>query len=220
MKKMSNKVMEKIDKHFSAYPLRPYPKGQIMLFADEEPEHVFYLKSGVVRQYDISYRGDEIVVNIFQAPAFFPMSWAINKTPNRYFFKTEADCEIHVVPPDEAVEFIKANSDVLLDLLSRVYRGTDGLLGRIVHLMSGSARSRLLYEIIIECRRFGEKDSSGSGYLIKVSESDLAARAGLSRETISREMSKLKQRGIVELGKDGLVVKDLEAIEKKLGYEI
>lgn len=216
---MEPDVPEKIRQHFSQYPKRSYPKGQILVFADESPEHIFYLVSGRVRKYDVSYRGDEIIVNIFMPPAFFPMSWAINRTPNQYFYKTELPTELHIVPTDVALEFVKSNPDIMLDLLSRVYKGMDGLLGRVVHLMSGTARSRLIYELIIECRRFGTKNSDGS-YVLNTSEVDLAARTGLSRETVSREVQKLKEHDQVSMSGKQLLVRKISALEKMLGSEI
>jgi len=216
---MPSDVAEKIEQHFSKYPRRSYPKGQILVFADESPEHIFYIVSGKVRKYDVSYRGDEVVVNIFKPPAFFPMSWAINHTPNRYFYKTEEPTELHVVPVNDALEFVKSNPDVMFDLLSRIYKGMDGLLGRMVRLMSGTAKSRLLYELIIECRRFGQKQGNES-YALTTSEVDIAARSGLSRETVSREMRKISDQGLVKVQHNGIVVNDLAALEKILGSEI
>ncbi len=212
-------VADKVQEAFSKYPKRSYPKGQILVFADERPEHIFYLSEGMVRKYDVSYRGDEVIVNIFNTGAYFPMSWAINKSPNKYFYKTETKSELHIVPTDVALEFLKANPDVMLDLLSRIYRGMDGLLGRVVHLMSGTAKSRLIYELIIESRRFGTNNNNDS-YKLSVNEVDLAARSGLSRETISREMQKLKDIGIVSFSGKVIEVKDLTALEKMLGGEV
>lgn len=216
---MDSPVAQKVQQHFSQFPRRSYPKGQILVFADESPEHIYYITKGLVRKYDVSYRGDEVVVNLFKPPAFFPMSWAINRTPNKYFYKTETETEVHIVPADEALAFLKANPDVMLDLLSRIYRGMDGLLGRVVHLMSGTAKSRLIYELIMECRRFGEKQADDS-FLLKTNEMDLAARSGLSRETISREMRKLKDRDMVSISTKGIVVKQLASLEKMLGTEL
>ena len=212
-------VTKKIDEHFSTYPKRSYPKGQILVFADESPAHVFYMVSGSVRKYDVSYRGDEVIVNLFKPPAFFPMSWAINRTPNRYFYKTETDVELHVISADDALQFVTDNPDVMLDLLSRIYKGMDGLLGRVVHLMSGSAKSRLLYELIMECRRFGTQNPDGS-YTLIANEVDLAARSGLSRETVSREMKKVKTGSLVSVSGKGITINDLDALEKKLGTAI
>lgn len=210
---MASVVAAKVDKFFSKYPKRSYPKGQILVFADESPEHIYYIVKGSVRKYDVSYRGDEVVLNVFKPPAFFPMSWAINNSPNKYFYKAETDTELHIVPTAEALIFIKDNPDVMLDLLSRLYKGMDGLLGRMVHLMSGSAKSRLLYELVIESRRFGKKNSDG-GIQLSVSEGDLAGRTGLSRETVSREIHKLKNQDLVSLKHSGIIVKDIAAIEE------
>lgn len=215
---MAEDISAKIDAAFSAYPKRTYPKGQILVFADESPDHIFYITKGRVRKYDVSYRGDEVIVNIFKPPAFFPMSEAINHTPNRYFYKTEEATEVHIVPDDDALQFIKESPDVMLDLLSRIYRGMDGLLGRLVQLMSGSAKSRLLYELLVESRRFGEKQDDGS-ISLSISEVDLAARAGMSRETVSREMKKIKTDGIVAVTNKGISVIDLASLEKKVGAE-
>lgn len=212
-------VEQKVREYFSQFPHRSYPKGQILVFADENPDHIFYLVTGKVRKYDVSYRGDELVVNVFKPGAFFPMSWAINRTGNKFFYKTEEETELHVVPADKALEFLQANPDVMLDLLSRLYRGMEGVLGRLVHLMSGTARSRLLYELIIECRRFGKADANGV-YRLAVSEVDLAAHAGLSRETVSREIQKLKDVGLISLDGKTLQVHDTAALERLLGSSI
>lgn len=216
---MSSGVSDKIHAHFSSYPLREYPKGQILVFSDESPEHVFYIIEGRVRKYDVSYRGDEVIINVFKPPSFFPMSWAINRTPNRYFYKTETAVKLHVIPADDTLAFLQQNPDVTLDLLSRLYKGLEGVYGRLVHLMSGTARSRLLYEIIVECRRFGEKLGDGK-IRLKSSEVDLAARSGLSRETVSREMHKLKDSKWVEVTKDGIVVCDVAQLKKALGSDV
>jgi CRP-like cAMP-binding protein len=85
--------------------------------------------------------------------------------------------------------------------------------------MSGTAKSRLIYELIMECRRFGTQDKPHI-YALNVNEVDFAARSGLSRETISREMQKLKDLGIVSINGKVIEVKDLLALEKMLGGEI
>lgn len=213
---MKTEVKNKIEAFFASYPKRSYPKGHILIFADETPDQVFYLKRGKVRKYDVSYRGDEMIVNIFRAPSFFPMSIAINNIQNKYFYKTEEQAEVHIAPGEDAVRFVMDNPDVMFDLLSRLYFGLEGISERLLHLMSGTAKSRLLHELIIECRRFGKKQDDDS-YLLTASETDLAARSGLSRETVSREMRKLKSQGLVTVGHGGIAVISLEALRSVRG---
>lgn len=217
---MDDKAIQKVEDFFSRYPERTYPKNQIIIFGGEQPEKVFHILSGKISQYDISYRGDEIVINIFKEPAFFPMSWAINRTPNPYFFKADEETVVRIAPPDDVIAFIKDNPDVMFNLLSRLYKGVDGVLARTVHLMSGSAKSRVIYELIVECRRFGEKTDKKNMYKLKVSELDLAAHSGLARETVSREIKHLKTRGLIEIIGGGIFVKDIEALEAHLGKTV
>jgi CRP-like cAMP-binding protein len=216
---MPTDIANKIHTELSRFPKRTYPKGQILIFADESPDYIFYIVKGKVRKYDVSYRGEEIVINIFKPPAFFPMSWALNHTENKYFYKAETEVELHIVPASDARKFLENNPDVTLDLLSRIYTGLEGVYGRLTHLMSGTARSRLTYEIIIECRRFGKKQDK-TGYLLSVNEADLAARSGLSRETVSREFGKLKERDWLHFDGKVIVITDLERLEASLGSQI
>lgn len=216
---MTEDVTAKIEDFFAQHRLRKYAKGQILILNGDETAYVYHLIKGKVKEYDVTYRGDEIILNIFKPPAFFPMSLAINKVPNPYIYEAETEIEIRQAPADEVVAFIRGNPDVMFDLLSRVYRGVDGLLGRVAHLMASSAKSRLIYELVLEARRFGVEQTNDS-FRLSINEKDLAARAGLSRETVSREANKLKTEGLITINTNNIIVKNLHVLEKKLGQVV
>jgi CRP-like cAMP-binding protein len=211
---MDTVIAKKTEHFFSQYPLRQFRKGQILIYGGDEPPGVFYLVKGEVRQYATTNSGDEVIVNVFKPSAFFPMTWAINDTPNEYFYETSTDAEMHIVPAQDAVKFIKENPDVTYDLLSRLYVGTDGLLRRMTHLMKGTAHSRTVTELIIACERFGRKQKTG--YVVAIPEGELAARSGLTRETVSRELHKLHEKGVITVSHKNIVVKSLSRLEKEL----
>jgi len=214
---MDTQLSKKIEKFFAKYRLRHFDKSQILIYAGDNPPGVFHLISGQVRQYDITEKGEEVVVNVFKPPAFFPMAWAINKTPNQYFFETSEPTEIRMAPASDVVAFLKANHDVTYDLLSRLYSGTNGMQRRMAHLMGGSGHSRVLFELLVECKRFGKKQKDGS-YILVMHEDELARRSGLSLGTVNRELGKLKARKVLKIDHKQFIVKDLGSLEKELGY--
>ncbi len=209
-------VAEKVDEFFSPYRVRKYSKGQILIFNGDQAEFVYYVISGRVKQYDVTYRGDEVILNVFKPPAFFPMSLAINKSDNPYTYEAETDIEIRQAPAADVVDFLENNPDVTFDLLARLYRGVDGLMSRMAHLMASSARGRLMFELLISCKRFGEQSQDGT-YILEMNESDIGARAGLSRETVSREMKKLSNDSLIDFHAGKITIRDLAAFEEKLG---
>lgn len=198
---------------FSQYKHQVYKKGEIIIRADDDPSGIFYLKEGQVKEYAISQKGEELVVNIFKTGAFFPMAWAINQTPNIYFFEAMTDVDILRAPREETIVFIKGNPVVLYDLISRVYKGADGILTRMTYLMSGNAYSRLITELLIYAKRFRKGQNKVE---IAISEKDLAAQSGMTRETVSREIATLKKRGLVSTQGYSFIIKDLKKLEEEL----
>ena len=110
--------------------------------------------------------------------------------------------------------FLQANPDVLFDLLSRVYAGTDALLRRLALASSGVAAHRLIFELLLESYRFG---IPGQDHLILVviNQNGLAARTGLARETVSRELHKLERQQLLSLTKQGIAINQI-GLEKRL----
>ncbi len=215
---MDNSVAKKIDNFFLQYKQQKYKKGEILVRAGDDPSGIFYLKEGVVKKYAISRKGDEMIVNVFKSVSFFPMSWAINKTPNAYFYEALTNLNVYRAPGDDVNKFIKREPDVMYDLLSRVYKGTEGILTRMTYLMAGNANGRLITEIIIQAKRFGKKQDNGIE--VKTSEKDLAAQSGMTRETVSREMRILKDRGLVTFSKNILLIPGMQKLEDQLGEGI
>jgi len=214
---VTDDVNKLVEHFFLPYRLQKYRQGQVLILNGDSPGQIYYLLSGRVKVYDVSYRGDEIIINTFQPPAFFPMSLAINPGTSSFIYEAETDIEVRQAPIDVVLAFIQEHPEVTYDLLSRVYRGTDGLLGRMVYLMAGSAQSRLIFELTQEARRFGTMD--GNQYSIGISEKDLGAKTGLSRETVNRELHKLKKQGFIEVHNKGLIIKDFSGLVSKLAAE-
>lgn len=212
---MSPHIVKKVTSFFSRYKEQHLSKGQLLIRGGQPPEGVFFLQQGLIRQYDITESGDEIVVNVFKAPAFLPMSWALNHNANRYFFESFTPIVVRKAPAQDVIHFLHDNPDVMLDLLSRVYRGIDAMQNRMTFMMQNSARRRILFELLHSCQRFGEQKNNGN-YMIAMHENELAARIGLTRETVNRELRSLKKRALVLVSQSGITITSLAALEKEL----
>jgi len=82
----TNKTQE-FETFYNQFITRNYKKGEMLIRADDDPQGIFCLKKGYVRQYTISKTGFELSLHILKPISYFPMVWAINGTPNIYFLK-------------------------------------------------------------------------------------------------------------------------------------
>lgn len=206
-----------VERFFKGYSLRRYRKGQVLLLDGEGPEHVFYLKTGRVKVYDISYRGDEIILNVFNPGTFFPVALLVSRSVNKYVYEAETDIEVHQAPAREVLAFVKAHPQVTYEILVEVYAKMDEILGRVSHLMASSAKRRLIYELLLECSRV-ECATKGGATLLEITEREIGARAGLSRETVSREIGKLKRDKLVSVQQNAIVILDHRELEWRLNH--
>ena len=87
------------------------------------------------------------------------------------------------------------------------------MLTRMTYLMSGNAYARLIAELLIYAKRFGNGQNVVD---VQIAEKDLAAQSGMTRETVSREMKILKDKGLVVVRKNILAITDLEKLEDEL----
>lgn len=212
-------INEKVGKFFTQYPQRTYDKRELLLRPEEPINSVFYIAEGRISQYDIASSGSEMIVNVFKPRAFFPMSSVINDAPNQYFFEASLETIVHIAPKEHVVRFLQENPEVVFDLLARVYRGVDGVLRRMAHLMGGNAQSRLIFELLNGAYRFGEPQPS-AGALVQLTESDLARHSGLARETVNRTLHDLKVAGLIETSRSGILIRDITQLEAQLGTSL
>lgn len=212
----SQRTPSKMSEFFKRYPRVTYKKGNILIHNEETPAGFFYLEHGTVKQYGISQKGEELVINVYRPKAFFPITWGLNNIPNRYDFEAIEDIECYVAPREDVLAFLQDHPDEVMHLLTRIVTGIDGILLRMEHLLSGNAYRRTIAEITIQARRFGKSDAQGGEVRLRLKESAIADQTGLSRETVSRQISLLKKKDLVQFERGILTIPILKNLEDEL----
>jgi CRP-like cAMP-binding protein len=209
-------VAKKIKTFFVQFPSRIYKKGDVLIHPEDEAKQIYYLERGHVRQYTVTKDGEDLTINVYKQGAFFPMAYVVDGYKNTYIFEVMDSSSLRVAEFKTVVAFIKQQPDVLFNLLQRLYSGMSGVLSQVEQLMSGNARKRLLTALLISAKRFGQAKEADIHIPLKFTHQDLAALTGLTRETVSREMIKLKQEGLIEYANILITVKNIQKIEEEL----
>lgn len=202
---------------FAKYPLVKYSKGDTIAQAGNDLPGVLYIEKGAVEQYWRAADGRRIHLQAFRPHAFIYMSWAIRGNQNEYNFEALDEVVGRLAPREDVVAFLQTRNDILIDLLSRVFVGADRLMKRLAMHSADTAQNRLLNELLIEAERFGIPLSS-TVTRIKITQSGLASRTGLARETVNRELHKLQGLSVLRLTKAGIAV-NMNAITQALENE-
>jgi CRP/FNR family transcriptional regulator, cyclic AMP receptor protein len=201
---------------FSQFQLRQYKQGEMLIRADDDPQGIFCLTKGYVRQYTISKTGIELTLHILQPISYFPMVWAINGTANVYYFEALTPVEIGRAPRDQVVTFIKNKPDLIFALMSELLERYDESLTRIEHLVFSDAYRRVISVLLYVAKYFGE--TSGDEVVVKhrFTHQDVATLVGVARETTSLELSKLAKKNLVTFVEHAMIFSNVSLLEQEL----
>ena len=213
---MENLINQKLLGFFLKYKKVSYRKGEYVIQAEEEPAGIFYLKKGFVKMNSIFENGSELTLNIFKPGSFFPMTWALGETKNTYFYQAMTDTQVLKAPKEKVLEFVKNNIDIFYDLVKRILVGFDGLLLSTQHLLYGNSESRVASAILIGAKRFGKVYKNGNVEIkLPLTHQDIAGLAGITRETATLALKKLRKKGIITQQVRKFIVKDMDELEKE-----
>ena len=82
--------------------------------------------------------------------------------------------------------------------------------------MTGSAKARLLTELLIYAKRFGDKKTGKITVDLRLTQKDLSAQSGIARETVGRIIKTLKSKKLIVFQNKKLIINDLRGLEEKL----
>lgn len=209
---MQENVKAIVDQFFSNYPKRSFRSGEHLIFNGDQSESIFYITAGIVRQYVITATGDEITETIYRPPSFFPLGPAFYHEYRQASCIAQTSVTAYIAPQKEVLAFLQREPDVLFDLVARLYRGMNGLLERIDQSLTGTALDRLVTVLGIQAKRFGEKNPQGA-ITVSLSQHELASLAGIARETVSRELKILQEKGVITYDHTTITINDLASLE-------
>lgn len=204
---------------YKQFVIRNYKKGEILIRADDDPQGIFCLTKGYVRQYTISKTGFELTLHILKPLSYFPMIWAINGAPNIYFYEALTPVEVGRAPKDEVVNFIKDKPVIIFELMSELLEDYAETLTRIEHLVFSDAYRRVISILLYMAKHFGEENKNGVIVRHRFTQQDIATLVGVARETASLEIAKLEKKGLVKYVEHSMIFKNINKLELELASD-
>lgn len=215
---MEQKHLEDLRAFCSKYPVRYFKKDRPLFYQGEVPQTAFFIKSGIVKTYNITNNGEEKIVGYESADSFVPVGWVFNRAPVAlYYYDAFIDCQVYSVPKSELIDFINANQRVAISLMDSYVAMYVGATMHLHALEQSRAKDKLLHIMQYLVLRFGTPVNGGRYRInLRLTHQDIANLIGITRETVTTEISKLTKTGVLKSENLNYVV-DSDKILRILG---
>jgi CRP-like cAMP-binding protein len=201
---------------FEKYPAEKYPKNTLILNQEDEPEGMYYLTGGYVRQYAKSPKGEILYLHVFRPGSCFPMMWLLTDVKHRYFYEAITPVSVKKAPAEAVMKLMDRHPEILEYFTERLLLGMNGLLTRLESLVLDTAYTKTALLFIFFARMFGKREGKKVYIDIPLSHQQIGTWIGTARETATLAAEALRRKGFIRYRNRRYDIPDLSALEKEI----
>lgn len=192
---------------------RTWPAGAVLFREGDRPDRVLILESGTVKCVTTSAGGVERILALRTAGDVLGELGVADRGPRSATAIAATPVEALAVPAERFRTFLTEHPRATLELLTIAIgrlRASDRQRAEFGSTETTTRLARVLAEL---ARTHGQPGEDGVR-LELLSQEDLAALCGSSREAVSRALGALRAAGLVTTGRRAVTILDLEGIER------
>ena len=188
-------------------------QGQSFLLENDWGNNLFLMLSGVAKVRTFTEEGEELVLCLLGVHEIFGEIALLDGGGRSADVVSLSDTILVKFPGTPVVKALNRNNNFVIEMARLEAKRLRDLNKRFV-LQSSDATTRLLASLAYVASKFS-KESDPFGEIPGLAQREVAAIAGLARETASRTLGKLKQRNIIESSSSSMRIISKEALLKR-----
>jgi CRP/FNR family cyclic AMP-dependent transcriptional regulator len=188
-------------------------RGEELLSFGQTNREVYFLASGELRSTVYTANGRAVQLRRPPDAAIFGYASLCDGLPSPATVEAVEPSLVAAVRGQAFMSFLARHPHVYPTVMTALSTHLRVTIDQVVEVSTLGVRARLHAELQRMCRAEG---ADGGTVTIAPSptHSDLAARVGTNRETVSRELSRLQQAGVVARVDGNLIIPDLAAFNE------
>jgi CRP-like cAMP-binding protein len=192
-----------------------YPARALIVSEDETDDDVFFILSGRARAATYTDSGKEVLMSELPPGESFGLFAAIDGQPRSTNVIAVDDARIARMSADHFNKVLYSHSDVTRAFIHYLVERIRHLSTRMTAVTTQDAEHRLIAELL----RLAENGMTGADVALiepLPTQQDLATLLFSQREAIGRDMSKLKDAGLIERKGRSLLIKSVAGLKARL----
>lgn len=191
-----------------------HPANQVLLLENDWGGSVYFILEGWVKIRTYNLDGKEVTLNILGRGEIFGEMAAMDKMPRSTDAITLTKTLIGRIPAEDFVNLINTEPMAgvrLVQLMAKRLRQVN----RRLQLREASSISRVADAILFLVEGQGTEGEQGTE-IPNLPHREISSLSGLARETVTRVLTKLEKKGLIQRDADSMRIPDLPALEETI----
>lgn len=193
-----------------------FARGETIFAPTQKPRSVFLLVRGLVRIYRLGESGSEVTLGYVGRSEVFGELAAFGDHPRESFAVAALASTVRRFTLAGFEQLVMGNPARGREVSRQIAERLKRIESRVEHLVFDDVRSRLIAILLELGHDFGEQEGQRVRLGIRLSQSELAALIGASRQTVNATLTGLRGEGLVSHEAGVLVLAPQEALRRSL----
>jgi CRP-like cAMP-binding protein len=194
---------------------RRYARGATLFEEGDQSDRVVIVLTGRVKVSSFSHSGKETILAVREAGDLIGELSTLDGQPRSATATALDAVEALLVPAAGFLSYLSANprlGPLLLQMLSRRLRESDR---KRIEFGTADAPGRVAAHLLQLAEQYGEPESGGTRITLPLSQQELAAWLGLSREAVSKALREYRARGWLRTHRRAITVLAPDALRRR-----
>lgn len=191
---------------------RAHPANRVILLENDWGGSVYFILEGWVKIRTHNLEGKEVTLNIVGKGEIVGEMAALEEVPRSTDAITLTATTISSIPAQDFVSMLRTESMAgvrLAQLMAKRLRQ----INRRLRLRESDSLSRVADTLLFLAEGQGKKGDKGTE-IPNLPHRELSSISGLARETVTRSLTKLEKKGLIERNQDSFHIPNLVALEQ------
>lgn len=187
-------------------------KGETLFLQGDEDDRLFVLRSGGLEVSVLSADGRKLTVNLISRTAVFGEVALFDPGPRTATVRATARSELSYITRRAIRTAMAEDPDVGMALLSFAGARLRWVIEQLSEQVFLTPAARLAARLIYYA-------DQGDSNRIKINQAELADMVGVTREAVSKTISRWKRDGLVEVSRGSITLRDLDRLEDEASQD-
>ncbi len=194
--------------------LRQIGKKEILFGEGEEAKGFYVILSGKVKLYKISPDGKEQILHVVSAPDAFAEAALFLEGSYPAFAEALADSQLLFFPKRDFIHLIERNPQLSINMIVSLSHFLRRFASLIEELSLKEVSSRVAKYLIDLSLKSAKEGKNPREIDLDLSKNQLASKLGTISETLSRTLTKMKAKGIIDVKGNRIRILNQEALRE------
>ena len=194
-----------------------YPKGSLLFVEGEKPRGVFVVCTGKVKLTTSSAEGKTLIVAVAQPGEILGVSAAVTNSPYQISAETAEPAQVNFIKREDFLLLMTQERDAAMHIAQQLSADYHAAQREIRSLGLSQTTGEKLARLVLDwCDHEGEQTQKGIRLKVLLTHEEIAQMIGSTRETVTRLLTQLKSRKLIEMKGSTMFVGSRAALEQMI----